>query len=147
MALSSRMHIGTAAILFAFLVAVTGCGSTKDSSNSETKMEPDPASYKAAAVLGKLPGGEEYSQGKKVYADNECARCHKLGETGGGASQTSGPNLSKVGIVQGYTKKWLADHIRDPKTHKAESRMPSFPAERISDSDLNALVDYLASRK
>src|SRR3954469_2408862 len=35
-------------------------------------------------VLAKLPGGDEFAAGKKVYADNKCANCHKLGDTGGG---------------------------------------------------------------
>jgi mono/diheme cytochrome c family protein len=38
------------------------------------------------------------------------------------------------------------DHIRDPKSHRPESRMPEF-AGRINDDDLGALAKYLASLK
>jgi mono/diheme cytochrome c family protein len=113
-------------------------------------------------VLSKLPGGDEFAAGKKVYADNNCANCHKLGETGGGAGRKGGgpggpggpggggprgPELTQVGADAEHTKQWLADHIRDPKKHKPQSRMPAFGPDRLSDADLAKLVDYLVSRK
>jgi cbb3-type cytochrome oxidase cytochrome c subunit len=58
-----------------------------------------------------------------------------------------GPDLTKVGAKAEYTKEWLSEHIRDAKKHSPSSRMPPFPADKISDADLTALVDYLASRK
>ncbi len=104
-----------------------------------------------ATVLAKLPGGAEFAVGKKVYADNNCARCHKLGETGGGPSgpggAMSGPDLTKVGADLERTKQWLADHVRNPKSHKPQSRMPASGPEKINDGDLSALADYLVSRK
>ncbi len=129
-------------------------------------------------VLAKLPGGEEFAAGKKVYADNNCARCHKLGETGGmmmggppmhapggppgapgqpgqpgqpgmhpGGPPGAGPDLTMVGTAPEHTKQWLAEHIRDAKMHKPESRMPPFGMDKISDADLTSLAEYLASRK
>ncbi len=125
----------------------------------------------SATVLAKLPGGAEFAVGKKVYADNKCAQCHKLGETGGGPGGMmggppgapdgtkggppggpgrggmGGPDLTKVGAEPEHTKQWLTDHVRNPKAHKPQSRMPASGADKISDSDLSALADYLASRK
>jgi cbb3-type cytochrome oxidase cytochrome c subunit len=115
-------------------------------------------------VLAKLPGGEEFAAGKHVYANNGCVRCHQLGETGGrpggpGGSGggmpggkgprggMSGPDLTKVGAEPAHTKEWIAAHVRDPKTHKPQSRMPASGPEKISDADLDALAAYLASRK
>lgn len=120
-----------------------------------------------AAVLAKLPGGAEYAVGKKVYADNNCVRCHKLGETGGGGPEgmkdgppsggpgggkgprggMKGPDLTKVGAAPEHTKQWLSDHVRDPKAHKPQSRMPANGPEKINEADLSALADYLTSRK
>jgi cytochrome c1 len=37
------------------------------------------------------------------------------------------------------------EQIRNPKSHKADARMPAF--EAIKDEDLRALAEYLASLK
>jgi len=41
----------------------------------------------------------------------------------------------------------LADHIRDPKKHKPQSRMPAYGSDKISDADLTLLAQYLAGQK
>lgn len=147
----------------ALLAAVTfaGCG-------GDTKPTGGPASDPLAGggpttpeqVAANLPGGPEFAAGKTVYANNKCANCHKLGETGGGGGKgpmpggpmpggpgPGGPNLSTVGAAPEHTKAWLADHIRDPKKHQPNSRMPAYPADKLSDVDLDKLAEYLASRK
>jgi cytochrome c1 len=120
-------------------------------------------------VEAKLPGGAEFAAGKKVYADQGCARCHKLGDTGGRAGMVpgaggppggmppgkmgppgggmNGPDLTEVGKKPEHTTEWLAAHVRDPKAHKPNSRMPAYGPEKISDADMKALTAYLASRK
>jgi len=57
-----------------------------------------------------------------------------------------GPDLSHVGADSKHTTAWLIEHIRNPKSHKADSRMPPFEG-KISEEDLKALADYLASLK
>jgi mono/diheme cytochrome c family protein len=52
-----------------------------------------------------------------------------------------------VGSKPGRTAQWLADHVRDPKSHNPRSRMPAFGEDKISETDLAALVDYLANLK
>ena len=52
-------------------------------------------------VLAKLPGGEEFAAGKKVYADQNCARCHKLGETGGKMGGVLRARALRVGAPPG----------------------------------------------
>jgi mono/diheme cytochrome c family protein len=118
-----------------------GCGGGKE------KGDGNPEAMGVASpqqVLAKLPGGAEFAAGKKVYADHNCASCHKLGETGGSPGDSSGPNLTWVGAMP---KQWIAEHVRDAKKHSPSSRMPSFPPEELSDADLKHLADYLASRK
>ena len=55
-----------------------------------------------------------------------------------------GPQLTTVGAKR--TRDWIVEHIRNPKAHNQQSRMPAF-AGKISDADLQAVGDYLASLK
>ena len=57
-----------------------------------------------------------------------------------------GPDLGKLGADAAHTPQWLADHVRNPKAHKPQSRMPAY-AGKIPEEDLIALADYLASLK
>jgi cbb3-type cytochrome oxidase cytochrome c subunit len=57
-----------------------------------------------------------------------------------------GPDLSHVGADPTHTSDWLIEHIRNPKAHKPDSRMPAFEG-KISDEDLKAIAEYLASLK
>jgi cbb3-type cytochrome oxidase cytochrome c subunit len=57
-----------------------------------------------------------------------------------------GPNLAKVGAEPTHTRDWIAEHIRNPKTHKEQSSMPKF-AGKLKDEDILTLADYLASLK
>jgi cbb3-type cytochrome oxidase cytochrome c subunit len=36
-------------------------------------------------------------------------------------------------------------HVRNPKTHKPESRMPAYDENKINNEDLQALAEFLAS--
>jgi mono/diheme cytochrome c family protein len=159
------------ACLAVLLGLATGCSSDKPTGT----MPPAPPLVGPGGVtspqdvLAKLPGGDEFAAGKKVYADNKCANCHKLGDTGGGGGgmmaggllapapgatgtpvaggPMAAPDLTKVGAMPERTRQWLTEHIRDAKKHKPQSRMPAFPTDKISDADLDKLVEYLASRK
>jgi cytochrome c2 len=64
----------------------------------------------------------------------------------GGMMPGRGPDLGKVGQNPDHTVEWLMKYVRNPKSVKPESRMPSFEA-RIKDDDLRALGEYLASLK
>lgn len=141
---------------------LAGCGKPAPSTGTGTPPPSGPGPGNGPApsaggdVLSKLPGGDEFAAGKKVYADNNCARCHKLGDTGGGGGPMgakggpggmNGPDLTAVGADAAHTARWLADHVRDPKAHKPQSRMPASGPDKIADADLTALSAYLASRK
>jgi mono/diheme cytochrome c family protein len=122
---------------------------------------------------GPAPGGsEQFADAKTVFGAN-CAKCHSVGAQGPGGGNSGGPgpggpgpggpgpggpgpgwpgggnrgpSLAKVGAEPTHTRDWLADHIRDPQKHKANSRMPKFGG-KLKDSDINALAEYLASLK
>ena len=163
-----RVHslAGLLSFLLIGFVVLGGLGCNKSKSN--LPAGPDPAPDVMAGnreeVLAKLPGGAEFAAGKRVYANNGCVRCHKLGETGGGGGPamggpppgpggkgprggSGGPDLSRTGADPVHTKEWIAAHIRDPKSHQPRSRMPASGPDKINDADLDALAAYLASRK
>jgi hypothetical protein len=76
----------------AFLVACVGC--KKKADNTAPGQGPPPGGPQGPPggpmapptimdpkeVAEKLPGGKEFAAAKKVYADNTCNRCHKLGD-------------------------------------------------------------------
>jgi mono/diheme cytochrome c family protein len=69
------------------------------------------------------------------------------GGLGPGGRGPGGPSLAHVGSKPGRTAEWIAEHVRNPKAHNPRSRMPAFGEEKISEGDLAALGEYLASLK
>ena len=57
-----------------------------------------------------------------------------------------GPDLATVGRDPAHTLDWFIEHVRNPKAHKADSKMPPFEG-KIQDDDLKALAEYLGSLK
>jgi len=41
---------------------------------------------------------------------------------------------------------WIAEHIRNPKAHKPNSRMPEFGG-KLTDEEVKSLADYLVAMK
>jgi mono/diheme cytochrome c family protein len=91
---------------------------------------------------GKQPPSGQIAAGKKVYDSNKCASCHIINGKGG----KSGPDLSNEGANAKHTSKWLEEEIKDPKSHKANSVMPSYK-DKVKGKDLSNLVAYLRSLK
>ena len=58
-----------------------------------------------------------------------------------------GPDLARIGKDPAHTVDWLMQYIRNPKSMKQRSGMPSFDESKISDADLRKLAEYLASLK
>ena len=86
--------------------------------------------------------------GQLVFERNACAGCHAI--TGTSASGTFGPDLSdfgtRTGIAAGATangRRELRDWITNPQAIKPGALMP---ATNLSQSDLDALVEYLESQ-
>src|SRR5579863_3704490 len=53
------------------------------------------------------------------------------GGRGPGGPGGRAPDLGKVGDDAEHTVEWLAAFVRDPKSQKADARMPAFGAEKI----------------
>jgi mono/diheme cytochrome c family protein len=115
--------------------AIIGC-----IDRNSSKPAPSPAPPSANADAG------DVAPGRKVFDAHGCAKCHSIGEQAGAPPRKGkGPNLRHVGAE--HAADWIAAHIRDPKSHKAESSMPKYTEDKIGDADLKALADYLASLK
>lgn len=82
------------------------------------------------------------SSGEALFNTNNCGRCHALNGNGGGR----GPDLTHVGSDPTHTAAWIADQIKDPKSHNPSSRMPAYQG-RMTDQDIQTLSSYLAGLK
>lgn len=135
--------------LLGLAVVTAGCNQPKEThTQAPLSTTPDRrpgGSGPPRDITEQLPGGKQFAAGKKVYSDHNCARCHKLGETGNATSMA--PDLSQVAAKPDHTKQWLGEHVRNAKAHNPRSRMPDFGPDKISDADLDALTNYLASLK
>ena len=85
-----------------------------------------------------------FLEGRKVFQAHKCNRCHTIGEAGAGKGKMK-KSLNTVGTD--HPRDWIIAHIRDPKTHNPKSRMPASDTATISDTDMDALADYLTSLK
>ena len=103
---------------------------------------------------------EPHAAGKKVMVSSNCFRCHAVngarpgggmpgpGGPGGpkGRGGMGGPDPGHVGQEPTHTTDWLAQYVQNPKSVKADSKMPAFEG-KMSEGDLKALAEYLASLK
>lgn len=125
----SRAFVCLSLLLAGSLAAVAGC-----KNGAETDASPSGAGKSAVTSAS----GDA---GKAVFAA-QCTNCHSIGGMGG----RRGPDLSHVGAESEHTAQWIAEFVKDPKSKKPGSRMPAF-GNRIPDSDLKALSEYLAGLK
>jgi len=75
--------------------------------------------------------------GARLYAENECASCHKIR----GEGARSGPDLSFIG--QKRDLDWLRTYVRDPERLNPSTAMP--PHKGLSERDVDAIAAYLHS--
>lgn len=138
-----RTHRMVAGMIgFAFLLAVVGCGG---GSSAKPTTSPTEAPTKGGPGEGPLP--PELAKGRAVFEKMDCGNCHKIhGNAVKGKKGGNAPDLGTVGADRSHTAAWIADHIKDPQSHKAMSKMPKYK-DKISDEDLKDLSNYLASLK
>ena len=95
------------------------------------------------------PSTDAQKRGQQVFFSTTCVMCHAINGTAAGSNV--GPNLTHVGsrymiaaATLQNTHEHLAQWIQDSQAFKPGNRMPQ---HNLSDADLQALVDYLASLK
>lgn len=113
--------------------------------------EPEPKAKEGEPAPKVAASGDSHAAGRKVYESLDCSRCHSVGGNSGGAGGKKGfgriIDLSRTGADASKTVEWISEHIRNPKAHSPQSRMPSYNEGRISASDLRSLSEFLASLK
>lgn len=124
--------------LFAMLLAFAGCKKGDEGGSSDSGSSKSTGEGKQAASSG----GASDGTGEGIFKAHACGNCHTIGGAGG----RMGPELTKVGAESEHTEQWLADHIKNPKTHKPNSTMPAYEG-KINDKDMETLTKYLASLK
>ena len=82
------------------------------------------------------PENPRIVQGRRLYAQLNCAYCHRLKGSGG----TVGPALDNVGFRR--IPEWLYDHFRNPRKTDPRSKMAPIP---VSDQQALALTAYLGT--
>jgi mono/diheme cytochrome c family protein len=92
----------------------------------------------AAAQAG---SSQPSAAGKELFA-RFCVKCHTLDPAG----EPRKKDLSTVGSDSTHTVEWLMAFIANPKSQKPDIKMPAF-AQQLSQQDLRALAEYLASLK
>ncbi len=81
---------------------------------------------------------ETHSRAKQLIRENKCLDCHTLKGKGGSV----GPSLTNVGGRR--DRDYIYQQVKDPRSHNPRTAMPSF-GDRLPESDINALADYLSS--
>ena len=79
-------------------------------------------------------------RGRRVFQMMKCVSCHELG----GIGDPIGPSLDGIGSM--YTPRQIRAQILHSKKFSPRSTMPSF-AEKITEEDLQALVEYISNLK
>ena len=93
-----------------------------------------------SVILLMLSGTVWAADGAAVY-EKKCKMCHSIAGAGGPMAKMGGP---LDGVASSHDEAWLRGYITDPKSKKADSKMPKVS---LPDDDLNAVVSYLQSVK
>ena len=134
---------GICATVFGIAIAMLGCAEKKEKlelakmpDGTERSNPQQPGEQRVQPESSKGP----FAAGIGVFAANDCKKCHEVDASAKGKA----PNLATIG--KEHNAEWIIAQVKNPKTHKPESKMPAF-GEKISDDDLKALGEYLASLK
>ena len=91
------------------------------------------------AVLVVLSQVAWAADGAAVY-EKKCKMCHSVGGVGGPMAKNGGA-LDAVGAKG---EAYIKDYVKDPKSKKADSKMPK---ANLSDEELGAVATYLMGLK
>lgn len=80
--------------------------------------------------------GEIYSEGWRLFNENNCIGCHKLENYR--RPDHFAPSLNNIGSK--VTRQWLIEWLKNPKKYYPQARMPRF---RLTDENAEYVADYL----
>jgi mono/diheme cytochrome c family protein len=89
-------------------------------------------------AMAQQPAPDASQPGRKVFFDQGCYGCHRLGAAGTPIAY----DLSHVG--RKYNEADLEKWLRDPASQKPTAHMPRLA---LTDDEIRALAKYLASLK
>ena len=106
--------------------------------------QPSPAArWPALGVDPALPATHAVRAGQALFV-TQCLPCHQLN---GAGSSTVGPDLNKpMNPTEYFTRAALHALIRDPRSVRVwpGQIMPGFPADKMSDREIDLVIAYLA---
>jgi mono/diheme cytochrome c family protein len=108
----------------------------------ESQLSPA-ARWPELAVDPALPATHEARAGQALFV-TQCLPCHTLN---GAGSSNVGPDMNKpMNPTEYLTRSGLHALIRDPKSVRSwpTQIMPGFPADQMSDRDIDEVISYLA---
>lgn len=114
--------LATAVVIFASLAWLTHKGATSEAPTGE-----------GPAIQNLTPEAEA---GYKLFQDNACLSCHKLGGSGG----VLGPDLSNEGS-KAHGVQWHIDHLKNPQAVSPGSAMPAYAG--FTDEEYQNLGTFL----
>jgi len=92
----------------------------------------------------------DVKRGKSLFESKGCNGCHSIG-----GGRRAGPDLK--GVTERRSREWLQKWIKDPdamlasdstaKQLLAEAKGIKMVNAHLSDADINALIDFLDSKK
>lgn len=94
------------------------------------------------AVAASLAPSDPARAGEAMFVKH-CLACHRI--NGGGASEL-GPDLNlPMNPIEYFQPAALRRYLRDPASVRSwpDQKMPGFPADRLSETELDQLVAYL----
>jgi cytochrome c553 len=81
-------------------------------------------------------GDAHVAQGKRIFSEQGCYRCHTVGKVGTPIAVA----LTRIGTK--YPEEYLRRWLRDPSLQKPTAHMPRI---ELSEADVRALAAYLGS--
>jgi mono/diheme cytochrome c family protein len=109
----------------------------------ELKTDPS-ARWSALSAERVADAGKRARNGQRVFVAN-CLSCHQIDGEGDGRI---GPDLNRpMNPTQYFQKGALHRYIRDPASlrHWPGQQMPAFGADRLSDAQIDDVIDYLSA--
>jgi len=133
-----------------FYIVWTGAAATTIRSEqwpyqvAKIESQPSPAArWPALGVDPALPATHAVRAGQALFV-TQCLPCHMLN---GAGSSTVGPDMNKpMNPTEYMTRAGLHALIRDPGSVRAwpGQLMPGFPADKMSDREIDQVIEYLA---
>ncbi len=94
-----------------------------------------------------IPEAVELNEGRQLFEEMGCVGCHEVKGLPEEEIRKAGPSLKRIRgkVDPGWTAKWL----KDPKSFRPDTKMPSFfglsnaASEEVEDTQVHAIVTYL----